>query len=712
MAKFYYEFSSVGLNLAPERAVSLSAAGLYSDGFNLDGSFYPEVEVLSYFDEVAGGWRVSRPGNYWLALPLFEATDEDGDIEIHAVITRGVTGGSNFINSGGGIYLCADATGSSLYSITSGGVNPMYLAGMERTNNINSYPHNITQNVSVLGLVRGSRFHYRVRIAGGLVYVKRWGESVPEPEEWAFTFSNAKGLGGIGLYLNGENVTDRVHSFAVGTQGDPAPTILDAPRQVFWGVAGSFSEGDTLLLADNLSMMPIASLKPASDGAWVADIPGYVPPNHIQHRTAAGVLSIPPGGVNGDGYLAGTYPAGGVTDDSVPAEGAEIEVVLRRPGGEGNGSIVASTVTDASGSWRAAGLSMDMVFDVIARMEGRNDAIVSRVTPERLEELALAGGFSLTSGGTRLSGAIKTIGGTPPFSLSKTSGELPYGMDIRIDDSGSLIVADSTLVEEVGSFTATFEVEDSASHAAEHVIAIADAKRAQAVSLVADEFNGGANATSLTLVIPASVKAGDLLVFGAIHREASAILAPLTSNEAGAEFSHLGSSDAYSAVPGSSGTHWLGIYTLRASELSAGATVTLSGPTSSYKAIHLAGFRANSERLLEVKQHVITATNPQPPPTWYEIPEIETRGGLVVLHTAHPWAQSGFGSRNDWTNARLLLPATGNGTATLRGGFAWYWQEDNDVQAATYSPGASLATPCIAISRLYIDEIRPDLPGW
>lgn len=715
MAKHYFEFTSAGLNTCPERVVSVAKSGAKLDGFTLDGKPNEAAGIaVSYYDQSIKGFKIVRPSNYWLMLPLFIAKAEDGDLDIHLVHTRPSGVGGNFTNTGGGIFLACDSTALNYYTVTSGGANAFYITQMQRINGANTYPQSIIQtSAQVGGDINGVKRHLRVKIVAGVVSAKRWIDGTPEPDAWAMTFNNALGFGALGLFVNGENITDTTHSFAIGTQGDQAPTLLDAPVEIKWGIATGMQPGDRLFLADNLSLSPITQLLPNEAGAWVQAISGYVPPSHVQLKGGNGAVSIIPTGVNGDGYLGGTYPNGGVTDQGAPVGPASIEILLRNPGGAGNGAIVGSATTDLSGSWRYDGLSLDGTFDVIARYPGRNDVMASRVKAEQLVSLAAAGSFSALPGGLGTGGAIKLIGGRRPFDIEISEGRLPYGTGIALAGDGSFIVPSNPKAREAGNFSAKIKVTDGADNLLYADVAVQGLKRPAAAVITADAWNGGSlTLTRVAVTVPATVQAGDLLIIGLIHREASRSLIPPVSSEPGVTFAHHGSSNAYSSVTGSTAFHWLDIYSFRATAATAGSVLEFVGPTGSYKFVHLTGVRSSYEALMEVKRHEISATNPIPAPARYAIPEVVTKGGLVIAHTAHPFAYAEGASLNQWGNAKALSPASGASGVTLRGGSAWYWQQENIDQMADYYCGGYLGTGAIAISRLYIDEVRPDLPGW
>lgn len=85
--------------------------------------------------------------------------------------------------------------------------------------------------------------------------------------------------------------------------------------------------------------------------------------------------------LDGNGYLAGTYPDGITKVDGVPVS-AEVRVLLRYPvGGFGDGSVVAKTVSNPDGTWLISGLPVNLKYDVVARLNGEKDVIMSNITP-------------------------------------------------------------------------------------------------------------------------------------------------------------------------------------------------------------------------------------------------------------------------------------------------------------------------------------------
>lgn len=83
----------------------------------------------------------------------------------------------------------------------------------------------------------------------------------------------------------------------------------------------------------------------------------------------------------GAGRLAGEFPDGITTVEGVPVS-AEVRILLRRVTGQaGDGAIVAVVQSAADGTWEVTGLPMGFKYDVVARLAGQNDVIMSDITP-------------------------------------------------------------------------------------------------------------------------------------------------------------------------------------------------------------------------------------------------------------------------------------------------------------------------------------------
>lgn len=84
----------------------------------------------------------------------------------------------------------------------------------------------------------------------------------------------------------------------------------------------------------------------------------------------------------GDGYLAGSFPGGITTVDGVPVS-ATVRVLCRPTGySRGDGVVVAEVQSAPDGTWLVDGLDPSLRYDVVGRLLGKQDVIVSDVSPK------------------------------------------------------------------------------------------------------------------------------------------------------------------------------------------------------------------------------------------------------------------------------------------------------------------------------------------
>ena len=85
--------------------------------------------------------------------------------------------------------------------------------------------------------------------------------------------------------------------------------------------------------------------------------------------------------LSGAGRLAGDFPDGITTVDSVPVP-AEVRILLRTASGAiGDGAVVAVVQSAPDGTWEVLGLPKGFTYDVVARLAGQNDVIMAGITP-------------------------------------------------------------------------------------------------------------------------------------------------------------------------------------------------------------------------------------------------------------------------------------------------------------------------------------------
>lgn len=92
----------------------------------------------------------------------------------------------------------------------------------------------------------------------------------------------------------------------------------------------------------------------------------------------SGILRPKPN--SGAGYLAGEAPDGITTLRGAPVS-AEVRVLLRTniTGHPNDGLLIASTISAVDGTWRIEGIDPGILVDVVFRLDGYNDILMSSV---------------------------------------------------------------------------------------------------------------------------------------------------------------------------------------------------------------------------------------------------------------------------------------------------------------------------------------------
>ena len=147
----------------------------------------------------------------------------------------------------------------------------------------------------------------------------------------------------------------------------------------------------------------------------------------------------------GTGFLAGEFPGGAATVEGVPTQ-AEVRVLWRGPAGHAaDGVLVSKTQSAPDGTWRVEGLNPNLRYDVVGRLEGRNDVIASNVQPVRTDVITYSGEFTNTEDFNGVEGFITIESGLPPFTASVIE-PLPHGLFPAID--GRKLIIDGTSDDE------------------------------------------------------------------------------------------------------------------------------------------------------------------------------------------------------------------------------------------------------------------------
>ena len=152
----------------------------------------------------------------------------------------------------------------------------------------------------------------------------------------------------------------------------------------------------------------------------------------------------------GIGILSGSFPLSLLTDkDSAPTQ-AVVRVLYRTEEGHpGDGVLITSTTCNADGTWQVAGLNEDEKFDVVARIPGFNDVIISDVQPAGAP---LSAHFADLKEEYEYSEEVEiqvvALGGRPPYIYQAVT--LPDGLSINSDTgyiTGTLVHSHELIFE-------------------------------------------------------------------------------------------------------------------------------------------------------------------------------------------------------------------------------------------------------------------------
>lgn len=150
---------------------------------------------------------------------------------------------------------------------------------------------------------------------------------------------------------------------------------------------------------------------------------GYQPPSSIQ-------LSRLPAGAR-NGYLSGEHPDGLTTLEKSPVM-ASVRVLMRSEGGPNDGCLVGVATSSLAGEWVVSGVSPARQYDVVGRLEGRNDVIASGVTPMPIDRMYTIGQMKPNDEFNGMDGKISVAGGIPPY-LMQIVVPPPDGLSIALD---------------------------------------------------------------------------------------------------------------------------------------------------------------------------------------------------------------------------------------------------------------------------------------
>lgn len=130
----------------------------------------------------------------------------------------------------------------------------------------------------------------------------------------------------------------------------------------------------------------------------------------------------------GNGLLSGSFPLSLITQGGNLPSQANIRILYRpEQGASGDGYVVATTTCNADGTWQVSGLNENLKFDIVARIPGFNDVLISDVQPTGAPLSAYFAGIKEKfEYKEEVSIQVVALGGKPPYNY--TVNTLPEGL--------------------------------------------------------------------------------------------------------------------------------------------------------------------------------------------------------------------------------------------------------------------------------------------
>lgn len=152
---------------------------------------------------------------------------------------------------------------------------------------------------------------------------------------------------------------------------------------------------------------------------------GYI----AKYKTLSRAVRFVPAG--GAGLLSGSFPLSMLTNGGNLPSQAEIRILYRPNTGDiGDGVVVATTTCNTDGTWQVANLNESLKYDIVARIPGFNDVIISDVQPAGAPLTAYFAGIKEEyEYEEKVSIQVVALGGKPPYVFEAVS--LPEGLSIN-----------------------------------------------------------------------------------------------------------------------------------------------------------------------------------------------------------------------------------------------------------------------------------------
>ena len=464
-----------------------------------------------------GFLSLSENENSWNVYPVMGDLPPD-DFEVLLRLSRTNRGEQSYMNTGGGLFFGSDKSiiTSEGYALVLGSGTAYRTAAIYERPLQGSQTNIGSESYLLAAHPSGTPLLVRVRRSGDTLRMKAWVASDPEPVEWGISTTSARfQCTHISLLAHGYTLCCIFHEIAIATNGDTA--TLEAPAiRTMRGAIPQYLRSRYIHMIDRQTHAIIDTVEASGDsGIWEYDVA-----QDAEVYARVDQTGLPPSFdllfAKGPGFLAGEYPDGIVTVEGVPAE-ADLRVLLRSDDML-DGLVVARARSKPDGTYLIPGLNPALEFDLVARKEGRNDVIASRVKPVPVEGLYAASRFQLNQSGEQLVGFAQIWGGTPPYSVDIAGGNPPPGVTFSV--SGDTIVVDDSAILGDGDYDWTLRVADDQNEEFYLDCSVSGVVAYPIAEVVGwDSTLRTTNSTSsVSVTIPADTQAGDLLMLSVQRR--------------------------------------------------------------------------------------------------------------------------------------------------------------------------------------------------
>lgn len=369
--------------------VSLTGSGLPNVTRALRNSSLPNTHMSNangrfvYSATDKGFVSAASDGNYWELLPIAVGLPVN-NFEVLLETVRFSDSPKSYLNTGGGLFFSDSPAGlydadSYYVAFGTGGKSARRFRIFRRSTapvQTQLYRHGVSE---IPAYHTGQVVFMRVRRNGSSIQTKIWDSTQPEPDTWQGSVTDATyDVSGVAILTHGNSLVNMYSRVAIATDGDTA--TFEEPLLTINGLAPTGNSYEVAIRSAVTDAVVGYAYSSDTTGEWSFGL-------HSDEPVYAVVDA--PGGpfydyvfARGHGILSGTFPLSLLTNGGNLPSQSDIRILYRPESGDfGDGLVVATTTCDVDGTWQVSELNEDLKFDIVARIPGFNDVIISDVQP-------------------------------------------------------------------------------------------------------------------------------------------------------------------------------------------------------------------------------------------------------------------------------------------------------------------------------------------